>query len=152
MFVMVMNQFISAPTARGLSSVIGGSRSESRCVVTLGCGSHEGWRLGGWEEEGGRRGRVTAERSPLGSPDASPTEEEGVVCVCVREAGCTHTFTSVSLNARILLIQHSSPSSLPLLRSPALYGRARRSPSQLLNLILSWREAGEKESRGLAEK
>ena len=41
-------------------AVIGGSRSESRCVVTLGCGSHEGWRAGGWKEEGEGDSRALA--------------------------------------------------------------------------------------------
>lgn len=76
------------------------------------------------------------------------------VCQREPESGCTHIHICVSLNAQILLIQQpplGSPSPPPL-RSPALYGRARRSPSQLLNLILSWREAGKKGSGGLAEK
>lgn len=88
------------------------------------------------------------------------------VCVYMWVGGCvqerprkwvhTHTHMCVSkhsdsadpaastqlpfLASLFLLLPHFS-----LLRSPALYGRARRSPSQLLNLILSWREAGIRE-------
>lgn len=68
----------------------------------------------------------------------------------------THTHTQLRVSKRSETADPAASLQLPLLPaplySPALYGRARRSPSQLLNLILSSREAGEKKSRGLAEE
>lgn len=79
----------------------------------------------------------------LGLPRYLSAEEEGAVCTCAH----TCMYVCVSLNAQILLIQQ------PLLTPPPppLYGEACRSPSQLLNLILSWREAA-KGCREPAEK
>lgn len=120
------------------------------------------WLWGAAHMRGGERsGRVTAERSPLGSPDASPLRRRRrrrVRCGCVRVRETekklvrTHTHLCVSkrsdsadpaASARLPFPPPHTPLP-PLLRSPALYGRAHRSPSQLLNLILSWREPGKK--------
>lgn len=99
-------------------------------------------------------GRATAEHSPLGSPDTSLLRRR-VQYVCVRAfvRKGVHTLSCMRVSKRSdsadpAASAHPTPSSsTPLL---PLYGNAHRSPSQLLNLILSWR-GKEKGSNGLAE-
>lgn len=116
--------FESVPVCCSVEVIVG-SRSASCCVGALGCGSHEGWGKG-WAEE--VVGRVTVERSPLGSPDASLLRSRvWYVCVCVFtrkkdwESGCTHIHTCVSLNAQNLLIQQPPLSSPSLPSTPLLF-------------------------------
>lgn len=92
--------FESVPVCCSVEVIVG-SRSASCCVGALGCGSHEGWGKG-WAEE--VVGRVTVERSPLGSPDASLLRSRvWYVCVCVcsrvrkTEKVGAHTYTPVCL-------------------------------------------------------
>lgn len=96
---MCYRVFEGVPVCCIVEVIVGGSRSTSCCVGAQGCGSHEGWGKG-WAEE--VVGRVTVERSPLGSPDASLLRSRvWYVCVCSRvrktENVGTRTYTPVCL-------------------------------------------------------
>lgn len=89
--------------------MLGGGGSERRALL---CSAV--WQAGlGAAGRLGRRKEVTAECSPLGSPDAG---------------------TRRGRAAHILLNQQ--PSLNTAILSPDFYGEAARSPSQLVNLIL----------------